>query len=96
MVGGKVVEIVGCEDKIWLDCVDVHDHGSIYVEKDAKARAIIEGDTVWWQGNKAYWTPAVMEDSDKKRCGIDYDIPLVKIGFSSNVKLEGLRLVEQS
>jgi hypothetical protein len=37
------------------------------------------GDSFWWQGGKCYWTPG---GNKGKRCGVDYDIPLRKIGYS--------------
>lgn len=87
MVGGKVVETIELEDKIWINCEDEktpqwndknysNDQCAIYVEKTAAARCIQEGDSLWWQGDHAMWTP-------RKRAFTDFK--LKKIG-SSGVK----------
>lgn len=90
MVGGKVIETIALKDRVWINCRDRNDTCAIYVRKTAKARAVSEGDTVWWQGGWALWTPAC---NKKKTCnhthhyscsraGVDYDIKLERIGFS--------------
>lgn len=42
------------------------------------------GDAFWWQGGRCYWTPRANRERPEQelRGGVDYDIPLKKIGFS--------------
>lgn len=41
------------------------------------------GDSFWWQSGTCYWTPKENRTlGDSARCGVDYDIPLKKIGYS--------------
>jgi hypothetical protein len=59
MVGGRVVETIVCEEKVWVNCRDM-DHGqecAIYLEKCPEALTISPGDNVWWQDPWAFWTP---------------------------------------
>ena len=82
MIGGTVIETIETEDKIWINCREDQygDECAIYVEKDAKARTVAEGDSVWWQDRQAMWTPK--EFRPKGRSGIDHDIRLKRIGCS--------------
>jgi hypothetical protein len=45
--------------------------------KDGSRANLQIGDSLWWQCGFCYWTPRTGD-----RCGVDYDIPLRKIGFS--------------
>ena len=65
-VGGEVVMVVLEPDKIWVNTREiVLSHGqralggqcAIYVERNEDALQIKQGDSLWWQGRKAYWTP---------------------------------------
>lgn len=90
MIGGKVIEIIDCKDdnRIWINCREwlsteqrfLRSECAIYVERDAKARSVSEGDTVWWQGGYAMWTPQGFHPNG--RTGIDFDIRLNRIGGS--------------
>lgn len=40
------------------------------------------GDSFWWQGGCCYWTPKENRNLADGRGGVDYDIPLKKIGYS--------------
>lgn len=40
------------------------------------------GDSFWWQGGRCYWTPVANRKKPTGRGGVDYDIPLAKIGYS--------------
>ena len=42
------------------------------------------GDSFWWQGGKCYWTPQANRrlSDERSRCGVTYDIPMRKIGYS--------------
>lgn len=62
---GKMVDVV----RIW--CLDRNgDERAVYVKSNAKVET---GDSVWWQGGTAFWTP-------KDRSMID--VPLEKVAFS--------------
>lgn len=93
MIGGKVIETIELEDRVWINTQEKNSSSTcaIYVKKDAKSRAVSEGDTVWWQGAWALWTPAFIANQPNcdhrhhvscKRAGKDYDIQLKRIGFS--------------
>lgn len=58
-VGGKVIEVIPLPEKVW---VNTRERGTgaecaIYVERTPAALAITEGDSLWWQGGFAMWTP---------------------------------------
>jgi hypothetical protein len=74
-VGGKVVETIVLDEKVWVNTKDgpYKSTTAIYVERTAESRSISEGDTVWWQGQWAFWTPANGPFEDRK---------LKRIGFS--------------
>lgn len=80
MIGGTVIETVDAGDRIWINCREETSECAIYVERDAKARTVAEGDTVWWQGKEAMWTPKDFHPNG--RSGIDFDIRLKRIGCS--------------
>lgn len=40
------------------------------------------GDAFWWQCGICYWTPKENRTLRGTLCGIDYDIPLTKLGYS--------------
>jgi len=76
MVGGLVVEVVELPDCIYVDCVDCKypkTRVAIHLQKSRLAKAIDFGDRIWWQGNRAFWTPCR---------GERYDVELKKIGPS--------------
>ena len=56
-VGGKAIEIIPVQGKIWVNTYDGHDECAIYVKPTAEARCVEVGDSFWWQGGFAYWTP---------------------------------------
>lgn len=92
MVGGTVVETIELPDRIWVNCEEDNSTSqcAIYVEKNAKSRCIAPGDSVWWQGEDAMWTPYCNRGPacnhkhhySCKRAGKDYDIRIKRIGFS--------------
>jgi hypothetical protein len=59
MVGGTVIETIDTGERIWVNCKDTtHSNTSaIYLERTVESRSISEGDSIWWQGKHAYWTP---------------------------------------
>jgi hypothetical protein len=56
MAGGKVVEVITLEDRIWVNCREGHDVAAVYVERNALSELIRPGDKLWWQGESAFWT----------------------------------------
>jgi uncharacterized protein YraI len=80
-VGGKVCEVIDTGKRIWVNTREWEGSSqscAIYVERTAEARTISVGDTVWWQGEYARWTP-------KNRSGNSIgpsDIKIPRIGFS--------------
>lgn len=78
-VGGKVVDVRPVSiSKWWINTDDSKNPEfpnlcAIYV--DPQGCPIMEGDSLWWQGGTAYWTP------QERPFGVS-DIPLPKIGFS--------------
>lgn len=96
MVGGTVIETLDAPAdstrpaRIWINVQDVprKETCGIYVEATPEARCVSEGDSVWWQGSVAYWCPKqnrLSSDESKRRghrCGVHYDIKLVRRGYS--------------
>lgn len=99
MVGGKVIEVIQLDGETWVDVRDVHDERhtcAIYVERSTNSERIGIGDSLWWQGPWAMWTPkANHSDSwqgpEPRKCGVDYDIQIERIGFSGVRRPEGQR-----
>jgi hypothetical protein len=81
MVGGKVVEVCDVPEmpeRLFVDVADMPygkvERCAIYVEKSEQSQRIQIGDSIWWQGRNAYWTP---------QCGTQgEDIPIPRIGYS--------------
>ena len=88
MVGGRVIETIVLPEKVWVNVRDGEPRKSknnecaIYVEKNAKSHCISEGDSLWWQGGFAMWTPAHKRDQKGGKCGVDYDIEIPRRGYS--------------
>lgn len=97
MVGGTVIGITRTDGKTHVhvaDCPHYPKHGRgdecprpdtccVYVDEGSIEQgnrvSIKIGDSFWWQSGKCYWTP---KGNTGKRCGVDYDIPLKKVGYS--------------
>lgn len=80
MVGGRIVETVSVSDeKLWVNCVDLlrpKEECAIYL--DPQGNTLRVGDSLWWQGSFAMWTPSHVRES-----GVgESDIKLPRIGFS--------------
>lgn len=61
MVGGTVITTIEAGDRIYINCRDrtyPKETCAIYVERNVSSEQIRPGDCVWWQGNRAMWTPA--------------------------------------
>jgi hypothetical protein len=69
-VGGYVVETRVCADRVFIATKErtypKDEPVCIYVELTPEARAISDGDSVWWQGGTAFWTPANRAFEDRK------------------------------
>jgi hypothetical protein len=83
MIGGTVIETMVLPDKVWINTRDKCSTSecAIYVELTDKSKCVSDGDTVWWQSTKAYWTPSFYKQKSGKE-GRDFDIQLKRIGFS--------------
>lgn len=89
MVGGKAIEVADVKERPGVIFVDVADRGggrrtdtcAIYVERNSNSEKIEIGDSLWWQGGWAMWTPATYRQGSGK-CGVDYDIKIPRVGFS--------------
>lgn len=79
MVGGIIIDLVKVSSsKWWVNCVATglgsgagKDTCAIYL--NPSGQAIDVGDSLWWQGDYAFWTPA-----DRSR----EDVRLLRIAFS--------------
>lgn len=80
-VGGKVVETIVLADKVWVNTRERQsgDECAIYVERTPESRTISNGDSLWWQGRNAYWTP---RSGSMKRNPPFTDRKIARIGCS--------------
>ena len=103
MVGGIVIETLDCGSRVWVNCKERHysDTCAIYVERNDKSLTIKKGDSLWWQGGNAYWTPEenrTIEPEDGSStpgAGTRYDIAIPRLGYSG-VKHPGQALIESA
>lgn len=89
MVGGKVIETIVQGDLVWLKCRDLNHPRqtcAIYVERSEDAESVQVGDSLWWQGRYAYWTPASR---------VAEDHPLPRVGYSGNLRPGGHDVLDQ-
>jgi hypothetical protein len=79
VVGGIIIEVVEFEDRYWVNCRDrqYRNECAIYIKK-VPGKSPSFGDRLWWQGRKAFWTPAVVAEGGQGRA----DIPIPRIGYS--------------
>lgn len=97
MVGGTVIEVAEIKGRIgvlFIDCADMPtgrakpDFCATLIELDDVSSGIKFGDSLWWQGPHAMWTPKKnllsAEERSKKghRSGVEYDIKLKRVGYS--------------
>ncbi len=62
------------EARVWVNAKDKHGGTcAIQVADTPAARCISEGDSIWWQGRHAFWTP---------KSGAFSDYKLQRIGYS--------------
>lgn len=50
--------------------------------KDGSDAPMKIGDSFWWQCGVCYWTPSENRSLEEPKGGVDYDIPLKKLGYS--------------
>lgn len=96
MVGGiviEVAEVAGKPDVLFVNVAERNPPSgrahspetcAIYVEKNATSDLIAYGDSLWWQGSDALWTPKAncKPDGSGQRGGVDYDIRIPRRGYS--------------
>lgn len=84
MVGGVVVKVVPLMDKVWVNCeeTDSAQQCAIYVERNDSSLKIRPGDSLWWQGAYAMWTPFENRGKPNGKAGVDYDRRILRIGNS--------------
>lgn len=83
MIGGKVIETVTEPERIWINVRDTtykHDTCAIYVQRNVDSERIQIGDSIWWQGWSAFWTPATREFEDKE---------IRRLSYSGNYRPDG-------
>jgi len=79
-VGGRVIEVIVQNERVYIDTNDGSYDCAIFVERDENSEQVKSGDTVWWQGREAYWTTAdvkVVERVLKRRGYSGVKRPLV-------------------
>lgn len=85
MVGGRVINVVQLPDSTWVQCEergyyydDAGRRTNSHVDQCAirieKHREVKVGDSLWWQGNYAMWTPKPDDGRE--------DVHLKRIGYS--------------
>lgn len=98
MVGGTVIEVAEVKDRpdiLFVDCRErttgyAGSTCAIYVERNKDSERIEVGDSLWWQGGWAMWTPQAnrvkncnhRHHESCNRTGIDYDIKIPRRGYS--------------
>lgn len=85
MVGGIVIEAAERDGRIYIDCQDrsSKDTSAIWLEKNETSLRIRMGDSIWWQGDQAMWTPEIVDSTAAGMvCGVHYDIKIPRIGYS--------------
>lgn len=92
MIGGTVTETVEDRSRIWVKVADDKhfDSCAINVVNNDEAKKIKPGDSIWWQGTFAMWTPYENRSEARRRAGIttpqragvDFDIQIPRVGYS--------------
>jgi len=85
MVGGRIIGIAFTgpgEALVNLRGTGCERNDTIAVRCRHADKPIAIGDSLWWHGDKCYWTPKSVGSTRGLRCGIDFDIPLLKVGYS--------------
>lgn len=71
MVGGTVITTIEDGNCIYVNCRENIKRGfaqtcAIYVERNADSEQIRPGDSIWWQGGRAMWTPTDRRFTDRE------------------------------
>lgn len=92
MVGGVVIEVAEVPERptiLFVDCAERQSVGgklqtcAIYVEKNANSLQIQIGDSLWWQGRLAMWTPyKIVQAAAELKQGVDFDVQIPRVGYS--------------
>lgn len=58
MNGGKVIETIVLDNRVWLNCQEEHSENTcaVYVALTASARCVSERDSIRWDQTHCYWT----------------------------------------
>ena len=76
MIGGTVIEAVKHGESVWINTRDGRSTCAISVKACAKASSVSEGDSIWWHGEKAYWSPKCVTGGKEysldrvEKCGV--------------------------
>ena len=83
MIGGTVIEVIEQDGRLWVNCSDgkggqcaVWVAGAI-LNLGRIIPLIAVGDSIWWQGDKVFWTP-----HPTNGLAVGKDIVRKKIGYS--------------
>lgn len=84
MIGGIVTEVIVLPDRVWVECVERQGYQkcAIYMNRTAKSLNVEPGDSLWWQGCWALWTPFSNKKMPDAKCGKHYDIRIERLGGS--------------
>lgn len=108
MIGGKIVEIIMEAERVFVNVADTtypKDRAAIYVERNANSEAMSTGDSLWWQGRYAMWTPQSYqgrscEHREHITCqgsaGVDYDIQIPRLSYSGIDHPEGKDVLDHT
>ena len=82
-VGGQVIAVSIEPEKVWVNTREIvykndqrtlGDQCAIYVVRNDNSLQIKQGDSLWWQGRSAYWTPKPDDGRE--------DVAIKRIGYS--------------
>ena len=79
MVGGKVSRVIIELLFVQLLVRDGNDKALIKVAKSEASEKVQPGDSIWWQGRKAYWTG-----------GSGNEVALDRVGYSITAKMQAV------
>lgn len=92
MVGGMVITTIEDGNRIYVNCQErvarrQPETCAIYVVRNSDSEQIRPGDSVWWQGKWAMWTPRKNMVSTNcykhaAKCGVDFDIQIPRASYS--------------
>jgi len=97
MIGGEVLGTIRQEKEFRVFCaerkyrkgkfhkLDLHNVGYVWVkDKDRTGRPvnIMTGDSLWWQGSNAIWTPKKVRDTGIGQCDIEIERTSGSMGVS--------------